>query len=146
MNRPTERMVDLLKRHAMQAARHSYSPYSRFPVGAAVTGADERVYSGCNVENASLGLTQCAERSALSAAIAGGVPPGALHTLLIYTEGEAAHPPCGACRQVMRELMAAESLVISCCDSADVRYWRPDEYLPDPFLPESLQIAGEDSA
>jgi hypothetical protein len=45
----------------------------------------------------------------------------------------------------MRELMAAESLVISCCDSAEVRYWRPDEYLPDPFLPESLQVAGKDS-
>lgn len=145
MNRPTEKTFELLKRCAMEAARHSYSPYSRFPVGAAVSGADERVYSGCNVENASLGLTQCAERSALAAAIAGGARPGALHTLLIYTGGQAAHPPCGACRQVMRELMAADSLVISCCDSAELRYWRPDEYLPDPFLPESLQLAAEES-
>lgn len=144
MKGPPESTAELLKRHAKEAAGHSYSPYSRFPVGAAVTGADERVYSGCNVENASLGLTQCAERSALAAAIAGGARPGALHTLLIYTEGQAAHPPCGACRQVMRELMAPESLVISCCDSAEVRYWRPDEYLPDPFLPETLQIAGEE--
>lgn len=145
MNNPTDRTFELLKQRAMDAARHSYSPYSRFPVGAVVSGADERVYSGCNVENASFGLTQCAERSALAAAIAGGVRPGALHTLLIYTAGQAAQPPCGACRQVMRELMAADSLVISCCDSADVRYWRPDEYLPDPFMPQALQLAGEES-
>lgn len=143
MNKPTERTYELLKQRALDAARHSYSPYSRFPVGAAVSGADERVYSGCNVENASFGLTQCAERSALTAAIADGVRRGTLKALLIYTPGQAAHPPCGACRQVMRELMAADSLVVSCCDSEEVRYWSPAEYLPDPFLPEALHPNAE---
>lgn len=138
MMKPLEETVERLKRHAVQAARHSYSPYSRFAVGAAVTGTDERVYRGCNVENASFGLTQCAERSALAAAIADGVRRGALQALLIYTPGQTAHPPCGACRQVMRELMAADSLVVSCCDSEEVRYWSPADYLPDPFLPEAL--------
>jgi cytidine deaminase len=134
-----------LKQHAQQAAGNAHAPYSRFPVGAAVISTGGQVYAGCNVENASFGLTQCAERVALGAAIADGVCPGDVQTLLIYTPGTTAHPPCGACRQVMRELMAAESLVISCCDSAEVRYWRPDEYLPDPFLPESLQPGGEKS-
>lgn len=145
MTNSFEQTEGKLKQHAQRAASNAHAPYSRFPVGAAVVSAGGQVYAGCNVENASFGLTQCAERVALTAAIADGVHPGDLQTLVIYTPGTTAHPPCGACRQVMRELMAAESLVISCCDSADVRYWRPDEYLPDPFLPESLQLTVEES-
>lgn len=127
-----------LKQKAITAAANSYSPYSRFPVGAAVTGEGEAVYSGCNVENASFGLTQCAERSALTAAVCDGTEPGALTMLVIYTPGNTAHSPCGACRQVMHELMAHESKVISCCDGDDRRVWAPSEYLPDPFVPEAL--------
>jgi cytidine deaminase len=108
-----------------------------------VISAGGQVYAGCNVENASFGLTQCAERSALTAAIADGVRPGDLRTLVIYTPGAAAHPPCGACRQVMHELMAVDSTVLSCCDSDEIRRWNHAEYLPDPFLPEALHPAGE---
>ena len=61
-----------LKKHAVRAAENSYSQYSNFPVGAAVVGAAGQVYTGCNVENASFGLTQCAERAAITAAVAGG--------------------------------------------------------------------------
>jgi cytidine deaminase len=127
-----------LKKQAALAASHSYSPYSQFPVGAAVMGEGGVMYGGCNVENASFGLTQCAERSALTTAISDGASPGSLHTLLIYTPGDTAHSPCGACRQVMHELMAEDSVVISCCDSEDEVRWSPSAYLPDPFVPDVL--------
>jgi cytidine deaminase len=137
---PGDEIVKELKRHAARAAAHSYSPYSHFPVGAAVVSAAGNIYVGCNVENASFGLTQCAERAALAAAIADGAPPGSLPTLVIYTPGVTAHPPCGACRQVMHELMAPSSVVVSCCDGEETRGWRRSEHLPDPFLPDALGV------
>lgn len=132
-------LLKQLETLARTAAGHSYSPYSRFRVGAAVAAASGAVYSGCNVENASFGLTQCAERAALTAAISAGEPPGSLLCLVLYIPGKRAHPPCGACRQVMRELMAADSEVWSTCDGDEVRRWNASEYLPDPFTPESLK-------
>jgi cytidine deaminase len=140
--KPPEQIVKELKKHAEKAAAHSHSPYSRFPVGAAVTGEAGKIYVGCNVENASFGLTQCAERTALTAAIADGAAPGSLGLLVIYTPGEVAHPPCGACRQVMHELMAEDSLVVSCCDGADSKAWRHSEYLPQPFSADAILRGG----
>jgi len=134
----SEEVIDQLKHHARTAAGHSHSPYSHFRVGAAVISESGNIYLGCNVENASFGLTQCAERSALTGAISDGATPGSLTALLIYTPGETAHPPCGACRQVMHELMAADSLVVSCCDGTESRAWTRSEYLPDPFVPDVL--------
>lgn len=128
-----------LREAAREAASNSYSPYSGFPVGAAVAGANGSIYTGCNVENATFGLTQCAERVALTAAIASGAEPGTLRMLVIYTPGNTVHPPCGACRQVMHELMAPDSLVASCCDGSEVRTWAHSEYLPDPFLPDAVK-------
>jgi cytidine deaminase len=133
-----EDVINQLHHHARKAAGRSYSPYSNFRVGAAVISESGNVYLGCNVENASFGLTQCAERSALTGAISDGATPGSLTALLIYTPGDTAHPPCGACRQVMHELMAADSLVVSCCDGAQSRAWTRPEYLPDPFVPDVL--------
>lgn len=138
MNLPDRERVIELKRLAMNAAAHSYSPYSRFRVGAAVSGESGQVYTGCNVENASFGLTQCAERSALTAAISAGEKPGSLDCLVLYIPGEEAHPPCGACRQVMRELMSEDSRVYSFCDTDESRSWSAADYLPDPFTPDSL--------
>lgn len=134
----TDDILTRLKQAAARAAGHSYSPYSRFPVGAAVISVDGKVYAGCNVENASLGLTQCAERAALTAAIADGAEPGSLRILIIYTPGVRAHAPCGACRQVMHELMAPDGRVISCCDGEETRSWAGSEYLPDPFSADVL--------
>jgi cytidine deaminase len=128
-------IVALLKSHAQNAASQSYSPYSKFKVGAAVIGEEGEIFTGCNVENASYGLTQCAERNAISAAIAGGLRAGTLMSLVVYTPGEHVCPPCGACRQVMHEMMAEESQVISCCDGDVYKTWTRKEYLPDPFVP-----------
>lgn len=135
----SDELFGKLKAQAAGAARHSHSPYSGFAVGAAVTADGGRIYAGCNVENASFGLTQCAERVALAAAVADGAAPGSLSLLVIYTPGPTAHPPCGACRQVINELMAPGSRVVSCCDGAATRAWRVEECLPDPFTPEALR-------
>lgn len=122
-----------LKSMAMQACGNAYSPYSKFSVGAAVIDDGGNAFAGCNVENASFGMTQCAERNAIAAAIAAGCGAGSLATLVIYTPGDTVHPPCGACRQVMHEMMAIGSRVISCCDGDGFREWARHEHLPDAF-------------
>ncbi len=89
------------------------------------------IHAGCNVENASFGLTSCAERNALAAAVVARATD--LHTLVIYTPGERPWPPCGACRQVISELMRPDAVVRSCCDSETRSEWTVDQLLPDAF-------------
>ena len=90
-----------LVEQAWAAREHAYAPYSRFAVGAAVVAADGRVFTGCNVENLSFGLTNCAERVALGTAVAAG----AREFLAVAVVADTTVPisPCGACRQVMAE-------------------------------------------
>jgi cytidine deaminase len=126
------RLIDELREIARVAAKNAYSPYSHFTVGAAVRHPGG-VQAGCNVENGSFGLTQCAERNALSAAIASGARKGSFDALLVYRPGERALPPCGACRQVMLELLAPGALVVACCDGEHLYQWRVGELLPDAF-------------
>ena len=125
---------DALRNAAKSAMAKAYAPYSNFPVGAAALTDDGRIVSGCNVENASYGLTQCAERNALATAIASGMRPGAAHTLLIYATGFETLAPCGACRQVMSELLAEDAMIISCHSETDYRSWPLIELLPHPFV------------
>ena len=119
---------------ARSASDNAYSPYSGVRVGACVVDESGKVYSGCNVENSSYGLTQCAERNALAAAIAEGMQPGTAHTLLIYATGFKTLAPCGACRQVMSELLADDAVVISCHSETEYRSWSIAELLPYPFI------------
>jgi cytidine deaminase len=88
-------------REAMKAREASYSPYSRFAVGAALLGVSGRIYHGCNVENASFGLTCCAERTAAFKAVS----EGEQEFLAVAVTARTGHgaPPCGACRQVLAE-------------------------------------------
>jgi cytidine deaminase len=92
---------EALMREAMKARGASYSPYSRFAVGAALLGASGRVYLGCNVENASFGLTCCAERTAAFKAVS----EGEQEFVAVAVTARSGHgaPPCGACRQVLAE-------------------------------------------
>ena len=120
--------------YAQSASENAYSPYSGAKVGACVVDEKGKIYSGCNVENASYGLTQCAERNALCAAINAGVRPGSIHTVLIYATGFEVLAPCGACRQVMSELLANDARVISCHSETEYRSWSMKELLPHPFV------------
>ena len=136
--------IDRLRSAAEAALEQSHSPYSKFPVGAAVLAQSGVIYRGCNVENASFSLTQCAERTALTAAVASGEKPGSMKLLLILTAGEQVHAPCGACRQVMVELMDPDSLVISSCTSGTSKRWALSELQPQPFTAQSLAGSGID--
>ena len=127
----TERQV--LAR-AAEVRQRAYAPYSSFRVGAAVLARDasgvEHVFTGCNVENASYGLTLCAERAAAAAA----VPAGARDLIVIgiSTATKAPTPPCGACRQFLVELAPALRVLIA-CEGASVCVTSLDRLLPDAF-------------
>ncbi len=130
----TEKAIATLYASARAASDNAYSPYSGVRVGASVLDEQGKVWSGCNVENASYGLTQCAERNALAAAISAGMTPGTAQTLLIYATGFEVLAPCGACRQVMNELLANDAVIISCQSETDFRSWSIAELLPDSFV------------
>lgn len=101
----TRRLIDA----AIAVARNAYAPYSNFHVGAALLTTGGEIITGCNVENASYGLTICAERNALFAAVARGVT--SFRAVAIVADGEVMPFPCGACRQVLNEFCAPETPV-----------------------------------
>lgn len=91
---------DSLIERAREASKHAHAPYSSFKVGAAIQAGDQ-TFVGCNVENASYGLTLCAERNAVAAAIVAGAPK--MDVIVVYTDTDGPTAPCGACRQVLHE-------------------------------------------
>ncbi len=126
-----------LEKAARAAAAASYSPYSKFRVGAAVVAGSGRIYAGCNVENASYGLCNCAERTAIFTAAAAGEREVA--AIAVYTPTPAPTMPCGACRQVINEF-GPGALVISVCDSAERIETTLDALLPAAFGPRDLNV------
>lgn len=125
-----------LESAARTAAGRAYAPYSKFRVGAAVLGDSGHIHSGCNIENASYGLTSCAERNAIFTAISSG--ERAIRAVAIYTPTPTATAPCGACRQVIREF-GPDALVISVCDGESRIESAIGELLPRSFGPEDLE-------
>lgn len=124
---------------ARQARERAYAPYSGFAVGAALLTTRGDVVVGCNVENASLGLTVCAERNAVFAAIAAGLlggPAGdaAIEAIAVVADSDAPVSPCGACRQVLHEF-GPGCVVIAANLSGAIRTARLGELLPAPFGP-----------
>ena len=111
-----ERLAPLLAA-ARAAAQQAYCPYSHFRVGAVLLGRDGRLFTGCNIENASYGLSLCAERVALSRAVAEGVREFA--ALVLVAGGNPPATPCGACRQVLSEFCDAAMPVICAALKAD---------------------------
>lgn len=97
---------------ARAAREQAYAPYSGFKVGAALQCSDGRIFHGCNVENASYGLCNCAERTAFFSAIASGYRPGDFTALAVIGQTEGPIAPCGACRQVVLELGGNELPVV----------------------------------
>ena len=125
--------VELLQRLRMTArvaSEHAYVPYSGFRVGAACVTATGKVFSGANVENASYGLTICAERNVLFQAISAGERE--FRAMLVYTPTAQPTTPCGACRQVLREFGDAIE-VVCCCNGDAMRTFTSGQLLPDRF-------------
>jgi homotetrameric cytidine deaminase len=108
---PVEAGLENLLEQARQAAHHSYSPYSGFRVGAALRLTNGIVVTGTNVENVSYGLTICAERSALVAAVSQYGPGIRIEAVAVANLNGAASPPCGACRQMLSEFVVPEAPV-----------------------------------
>ena len=124
---------------ARQAAQHSYSPYSKFPVGAALRFADGSIVTGTNIENASYGLSLCAETVAVSKAMADGAR-GGLEAVAVTGPGTEPITPCGRCRQVLNELaqLGGTDPQILCVGPDEVRRLRLSDLLPHAFGPASL--------
>ncbi|MGC8874213.1 MAG: cytidine deaminase [Chloroflexia bacterium] len=120
---------------ARKARTHAYAPYSRFAVGAAVRTASGKVYCGCNVENASYGLSLCAERAAIAAAIAAGERE--IVALAVVADTGRPVPPCGMCRQVMVEFNPRMQVIL-CSTSGETEVTTAEQLLPGPFTPEHL--------
>ena len=128
-------MADRLVEAARAAQQQAYCPYSHYRVGAALEAEDGRIFVGCNVENASYGLTNCAERSAVFAAVSAGARR--FRRIVVATDSEPPGPPCGACRQVLAEFGA--ELEVESVGPTQSKRWRIAELLPDAFLKELLQ-------
>jgi cytidine deaminase len=125
-----------LEKAARNAAGKSYSPYSLFPVGAAVLTDSGKVFAGTNVENASYGLCNCAERTAIFSAVAAG--ERVLACVVVYTPTRKPTLPCGACRQVMNEF-GPKVPILSICDSDERVETTLDQLLPHAFGPHNLE-------
>jgi cytidine deaminase len=126
----------VLKAQAKLASENAYAPYSKFHVGAAAVNVNNETFSGCNVENASYGLTMCAERNCIASAIT--QKSTQVKAILIYTHQEQLTPPCGACRQVISEFLSQDSLVASSNHLNEMKIWTVAELLPNAFTPDQL--------
>lgn len=124
---------------ARQAREQAYVPYSHFPVGAALLTTDGKLYTGCNIENASYGLTNCAERTAIFKAISDGNRSFAVIAVVADTDGPVS--PCGACRQVMNEF-GGKARVILTNLKGNVQMTSVDELLPGAFRETDLPAKG----
>lgn len=138
-----KQLIEQLLAPARAVAENAYAPYSKLHFGAAALTRDGRIIIGCNVENASYSITQCAERNALGAAISQGVQRGDIVAMLIYTPGDITHSPCGACRQAIMELLAPDGQVIATSGGGEPLSWKVSEILPNAFELTATELAHE---
>ena len=116
---------------ALTVQQRAYAPYSNFFVGAAILSSDGQIFNGCNVENASFGLTVCAERGAISQAIA----QGSRDWKAIAVASRGAVTPCGACRQVLHEFGKSLEVILIDAETSEIRArWTTDSLLPGAFV------------
>lgn len=129
-------MKQALVNAAIKAAENAYAPYSHFRVGAALLDEKGTIYTGCNVENASYGLCNCAERTVLFKAISEGVTPktGTRALAVVTLDAPGFCSPCGACRQVIHELATKASILLADRNGT----W--EETTPDALLPGAFVL------
>ena len=123
-------MPDALIAAALAARQNAFAPYSKFKVGAAIEDIDGRIHTGCNVENATYGLTVCAERVAVLKAISEGVRK--FRRVAIATDTDALTPPCGACRQILWEFCGDIEIVLA-NPRGQTETHRLKDLFPKPF-------------
>ena len=123
---------------ARDVRERAYAPYSKFKVGAAVRGASGQIYAGCNVENVAYPEGTCAEAGAMAAMVAAGETE--LIEVAVIADSPAPVPPCGGCRQKLREFAGPE-LPVLVADPGGIRQqWTLDQLLPFSFGPEHLKL------
>lgn len=130
--------IAALRALADAVRQQAWCPYSNFPVGAVLQAEDGRVFSGCNVENASYPAGTCAERVALGTAIAAGARR--FSRVVITSTADAPTPPCGICRQALVEF-APELEILAISPDGRTARWSLADLLPIPFTPASLKHA-----
>ena len=138
--------IELLRR-ACKAREQSYCPYSHFAVGAALLAEDGQVFEGCNIENAGFSSTVCAERTAFFKAVSQGVTKFKAIAIVGGAHGQKVSeicPPCGVCRQVMREFCDPQSfeIVLGTCED-DLKVLKLEELFPYSFGPDALEGSKE---
>lgn len=136
VNKKKAGVIKELRDVAKAASERAYSPYSNAKVGSAVLMESGKIFSGCNVENGSYGATVCAERVAIFTAVAAG--ENRLKKIYVYTKD--GWPPCGICRQVMREFAVKDAEVIIGDEKGKETIYTLDEIYPASFSPEHLGI------
>ncbi|MDA3130736.1 cytidine deaminase [Aliibacillus thermotolerans] len=130
-------MTIALVKEAIEARSFAYAPYSRFSVGAAVQTAKNHIYTGCNIENASYSLTNCAERLAIFKAVSEGEQK--IDKLAVVADTLEPVTPCGACRQVMAEFMPPDGMVYLANINGNVMTITVKELLPGAFQAEDFK-------
>ena len=121
----------VLMDRAKEASKMSYSPFSRFAVGAALIAKSGKIYSGCNIENSSFGMTNCAERTAIFKAVSEGERE--ILAIAIYSPNSDNCYPCGACRQVMYEFQGDDEIIVITEDCGRLDASKLSEFLPFGF-------------
>ena len=123
-------MINALIAAALAVRENAFAPFSKFKVGAAIEDADGGIYTGCNVENATYGLTVCAERVAVFKAISEGARQ--FRRIAVAADTEVLTPPCGACRQILWEFCGDIEIVLV-NPRGKIETWRLKELFPRPF-------------
>jgi len=127
---------NMLVEKAIEARSKAYVPYSKFQVGAAIITSNDHLYLGCNIENASYGLTNCAERTAIFKAVSEGDTE--IKAIAVVGDTEGPVSPCGACRQVIAEFATEETKIYLANLNGDVKETTISEILPGYFSSKDL--------
>jgi len=131
-----QKIKEKMFKKAKEAQKNAYVPYSEFPLGAAVLTEDGSIYTGVNIENASFGLTNCAERSAIFTAVSQGERK--IEALLIVSSTKNPVPPCGSCRQVIQEFADGDIEIVMMTAEGKELTMTSTELLPGAFSNNDL--------
>ena len=136
MAKLTQEEINALVKQAIESRKLAYAPYSKYKVGAAVLGSDGKIYGGCNIENASFGLTNCAERTAIFKMVSEGCMTFRALAVVGASEEPSGSGPCGACRQVISEFCedVNETPIIECGQNGTYYMEPVISFYPRPFM------------